>query len=135
MLKLKIITPKGVVLDKEVEKVSCETVDGEITILPRHTPLLTLLTTGVVTVFTKEGEESFSAGSGYIETDGKQVKILISRAMNQAELDEKTILESREQAEKLLKEQKSAEDRQKAFAMLRRASVDLKVVKKLKRKV
>jgi len=135
MLQLKIITPKRLVLDQEVDSISCETVDGEITILPRHTPLLTLLTTGVITVKTNKEEEYFSAGNGYVETDGQQVKILISRAMDQSELDEKTIIEVKNQAEELLQEQKSAEDRQKAFAMLRRATVDLKVIKKLKRKI
>lgn len=133
MLNLKIITPEREVFSDKVEKVSCQTVDGEITILPRHTPLLTLLTEGVITITTKNGQEYFSAGSGYVETDGKNVQILISRALGQEEIDEKTVLEVKNQAEKLLKEQKDKRDRQKAFAMLRRATLDLKVLKKRRR--
>ncbi len=130
MLNLKIITPEREVFTAEVESVSCQTVEGEITILPRHTSLLTLLTEGVITIKTKKGPEYFSAGSGYVETNGRDVQILISRALGQDEIDEKTVQEVKNKAEKLLQEQKDTRDRQKAFAMLRRASLDLKVLKK-----
>ena len=136
MLHLKIYTPKKIILDKEeISSVSCQTTEGEITILPRHIALLTLLKEGVITVREKDKEEFFSAGSGYIETDGKTIKILISTALNQAEIDEKSIIEVKEQATKLLKEQKGKAERDKAFAMLRRAGINLKIIKKLKKKV
>ncbi len=134
MLKLKIITPEKSVLDREVDSVICQTVEGEITILPRHIPLLTLLREGVITVRSKDKEEYFSAGAGYVETDGKTVRILISSALGQNDLDEKKITEVKEQAEKLLHEQKDSSDRKKAFAVLRRATIDLKVLKKIKRR-
>lgn len=134
MLNLKIITPQKQVYDAaEVVSVSCHTIDGEITILPRHTALLTLLSEGVIKVKDKHKEEFFAAGAGYVETDGKEVLILISRAAGQSELDEKKILEVKAAAEKLLQEQQSHSDRKRAFAMLQRATLDLKVIKKLKR--
>lgn len=136
MLHLKIYTPSKIILDNEaVLSISCQTIEGEITILSRHTALLTLLREGVITVREKSKEEYFSAGSGYVETDGKNVKVLISTAFGQAELDEKKIIEVKEQAVKLLKEQKDKVGRDKVFAMLRRAGIDLKVIRKLKRKV
>lgn len=135
MLNLKIITPQKQVLEKQVKSVSCRTVEGDITILPRHSALLTLLSEGVITVKDETGaEELFSAGGGYIETDGKKVQILISRAANQDEIDERKVEEARQQAKKILSEQKNASDRRQAWAMLQRTSLDLKVVNKLKRK-
>lgn len=108
--------------------------EGEITIMKRHAPLLTLLSPGVIKVKTKDEYEYFSAGSGYVETDGKEALVLISEALGQNELDEKKVIEAKNQAKKLLTEQKSASDRAKAWAMLQRTSIDLKVIKKLKRK-
>jgi F-type H+-transporting ATPase subunit epsilon len=135
MLNLKIITPQKKVLVKPVDSITCQTVDGEITILPKHSPLLTLLSPGVIKVKDNNQYEYFSAGSGYVETDGKEALVLISEAYGQNELDEKKIIEAKEQARKLLGEQKSSGERAKAWAMLQRSNVDLKVIKKLKRKV
>jgi len=134
MLNLKIITPEREVLSQPAESVSCMTIDGQITILPRHGALLTLLSEGVIKVKNRDKEEYYSAGAGYVETDGKEVVILISRAAGQDELDEKKIIEVQEEAKKLLKEERGRAERQKALAMLQRASIDLKVIKKLKRR-
>ena len=120
-------------MEKEVQSVTCQTIKGEITILPRHGALLTLLAEGVIRVKSDQATEYFSAGSGYVETDGKVVQILISRAAGQNELDEKLVLEAQNQAQKLLAEQKDASDRRRAWGMLQRATLDLKVIRKLKR--
>lgn len=135
MLNLKIITPHRPVLEKSVKAVTCRTIEGEITILPRHNPLLTLLADGVVTVKNNDNsQEFFSAGSGYVETDGRQVQILISRASGQGEIEEQKVNEAIAQAKKILAEQKNVSDRRQALAMLNRASLDLKVINKLKRR-
>jgi F-type H+-transporting ATPase subunit epsilon len=135
MLLLKIITPEKRVYSNEVKSITCQTTMGEITVLPKHTPLLTLLNSGVITVVDKEDKEQyFSAGSGYIETDGKEARVLITRAIGQDEIDEGRVLEVKNKAEQLLKEQVGDAERKEAFAMLNRAMVDLKVIKKLKYK-
>src|SRR3989338_10722656 len=113
MLHVKIITPEKAVFEDDIESLTCQTIDGEITILPQHVPLLTLLRDGVITVRRKTGEEYFSAGSGYIETNGKTARILISHAVGQDELDEKKIQEVEAQAQKLLSEKHEKADREK----------------------
>ena len=62
-------------MEKEVQSVTCQTIKGEITILPRHGALLTLLAEGVIRVKSDQATEYFSAGSGYVETDGKVVQM------------------------------------------------------------
>ncbi|MFA6005131.1 MAG: ATP synthase F1 subunit epsilon [Patescibacteria group bacterium] len=134
MLHVKIITPEKAVFEDDVESLTCQTVDGDVTILPQHIPLLTLLKDGVITIRRKTGEEYFSAGSGYIETNGKIVRILISHAVGQDELDEKKIKEVEESAQKLLSEKHEKADREKAFGMLRRATFDLKIINKRRKR-
>ena len=47
MLHLKIITPRKVVHKEEVKSVTLPSAEGEITILPKHVPLFSLLQEGI----------------------------------------------------------------------------------------
>lgn len=132
--KLTVITPKKVVLEREISSISAPGMDGEITILPNHQPLFSLLTEGVVKIRAGEEEDFLAIGGGYLETNGKSVNLLVSRAYNQDEIDEKAINQAKEEAEKLLKEAKTDEERKKAMAVLRRSLIDLKVLKYRRRK-
>ncbi len=134
LLHVRILTPEKEVYAGEVLEVTCTTPEGEISILPRHMRLLSLLDDGIITLKEKTEERYFSAGSGYIETDGKQVRILISRAYGQHELDEAEVRSVREKANELLKQYPDKKGRAEAFGMLRRSSVDLRVLKKVRRR-
>lgn len=128
-LKLQIITPKKIVLQDEVSSISVSSSTGEITILHNHAPLFSLLIEGVVKI-KKENQESFySIGGGYLETTGKEANILVSRAYHQDEIDEEAVKKAKENAEKLLKESKTKEERHEAIATLRRSLIDLKVLR------
>ena len=133
-LHLKIITPKKIVFEKEVNSVTVPTADGEITILPHHANLFSLLKEGVIKIKDNQDEDYFSIGAGYIETDGKEVTILVSRAYGQDEIDEQFINQAMEEAKKVLSQAKTEQDRQAALSMMRRAIIDSKLLKKRKQK-
>lgn len=133
-LKLSILTPDREVYSGTVSRVTCKTVDGEITILPAHRPLLALLDEGVITIEEGKEERYFAAGSGFVQTNGKEVRVLISRAFGQEELDEATIQKVKKQADLLLENYKTKADRDEALTMLRRASVDMQVLDKVRRR-
>ncbi|MEM4736623.1 MAG: ATP synthase F1 subunit epsilon [Nitrososphaeria archaeon] len=128
-LILKIITPRGIVFKDEVRSVTAPSFSGDITILYNHTPLFSLLKEGVVKVRKNEEEYYFSIGGGYLETTGKEVNLLVSRAYGQDEIDEESVKKAKEEAEKLLKESKTEKERRKAMASLRRSFIDLKVLR------
>lgn len=130
---LRIITPKRVVLEEEAESITAPAAGGEITVLYQHTPLFSLLKEGVVTVRKDRDESHFSIGGGYLETNGKEVNVLVSRAYHQDEIDEKEIEAARKKAEEDLKTAKTEEERHEAMLTLRRSIVDLKVLKKRRR--
>ena len=71
MLKLQIITPTKKVVEREIDSVTVPTEDGEITILPRHANLFTLLSEGIITMRDSKEEEYMAIGGGYLETDDK----------------------------------------------------------------
>lgn len=133
MLHLKVTTPRKNVYDQEVESITVPSAAGELTILPRHAHLLSLLKEGIITIKTKNQEEYMAIGGGYFETDGKVVTILVSRAYNQDEIDEEMTKQAIEKAEKILSETKDKTDRAEAASLMRRSLVDLKLLRKVRR--
>lgn len=131
-LHLKIITPKKVVLDDEINAVSIPTFRGEITVLPHHTHLFALLVEGVIKIIKENKEDYLAIGGGYMETDGKELHILVSRAYNQTEIDHELIQKSIEDAKKILHGSKDRNERLQASAMLRRSLIDIKLLKRRK---
>ncbi|TXH02244.1 MAG: ATP synthase F1 subunit epsilon [Candidatus Moraniibacteriota bacterium] len=133
-MEVKIITPKKVVFEQTIDEITLPASDGEITILPRHVALFSMLKEGVVTILKGNEETFFSIGGGYVETDGKQVSVLVSRAFGQDEIDEAEIKRAQKQAEELLAKNVSEQERTDALQMLRRSTIDLQLLSKVKRK-
>lgn len=71
-MELKIYTLDGTKFEGEISQVSLPTKDGEITILPHHIPLITILTKGNV----KTPNETIEINGGVAEIDGKKVVVL-----------------------------------------------------------
>jgi F-type H+-transporting ATPase subunit epsilon len=133
MLKLKIITPKKIVHEEDVKSVTLPSSEGELTILPRHTHLFCLLQEGILT-YRGDGKDDYLAiGGGYMETDGEEVRILVSRAYGQDEIDEKITQEAIAKAQKLLAETKDLSQRREATALIRKSLVDMRLIKRRKR--
>lgn len=135
MLTLKIITPQTVAFEQEgIVSITVPGTEGELTVLPNHAPLFTMLEEGVIQVVGQDDEIFFSIGRGYLETDGKTLNILVSRAYGQDQIDEEEVKQAKERAEKLLEEVDGEHDRQKALQELHRSMIDLKLISKVKRK-
>jgi F-type H+-transporting ATPase subunit epsilon len=67
-MKLGIYSLKKVVFQGEVVSLTCITVSGEITVLPHHRPLLTMLTEGVIKMVDgTQKEQFFPVKSGFLE--------------------------------------------------------------------
>jgi len=133
-LKLRIITPQKIVLEEEVLSISLPTPNGEITILPHHINLFSLLTEGIIKFKKQNTEDYLAIGGGYLETDGNTVNILVSRAYGQDEIDEKLTVEAINKARNILKESKNEAERQQAVAIIRRSLIDSRLIKKRKTK-
>lgn len=129
-MELKVITPKKIVVDETVSRVTVPTVEGYISILPRHARLFSLLAEGII-VIKKEDEEDFLAiGGGYVDTDGKSVHVLVTRAYNQDEIDEEMTRKALESAQKVLEKVKETSERREAATIMRRSLLNLKLLKK-----
>lgn len=129
-MKLQIITPVKLVKETEISSVTLPTVQGEITILPKHQSLLTLLQEGLVTYKSSGSAESLAIGGGYAQTDGELVRVLVSKAYGQDEIDEKLNQQAIEHAQAILRDSKNMQEKADARAILRRSVLDSKLIKR-----
>jgi len=129
-LHLKVITPRKIVIDEQIVSVSVPTSEGEITILPHHQRLFSLLVEGIVKIKTEKKQDDLAIGGGYLETDGKKITILVSRAYGQNEIDQNLTQQALNNAKKILSHSKDQLEREEAAAILRRSTVDLKLLKR-----
>jgi len=132
-LNLKIITPKNIALEKEIDGVTLPSTEGEMTILPRHINLFALLEEGIVHYWNGEESEYLAIGGGYVETNGETVSLLVSRAYGQTSIDEKQTQTALKDAKERMKSAKTEDARKEVSSMLRRSAIDAKLLKKKRR--
>lgn len=100
--KFEIASPERVVMKEQVTQVTVPTAMGEVTILPSHIPLVSLLIPGVIELKTVDGRhEIMSVSGGLLEVMTGKVVILADTAERAVELDETRIIEAQTRAEAL----------------------------------
>ncbi len=88
-LMLRIITPERIVLEQEVEQVVARAVDGELSILPDHEPLLTALSIDVMRwQVDQKHQETAAVMGGIMEVNKNEVTVLSDLAELDTEIDE-----------------------------------------------
>jgi F-type H+-transporting ATPase subunit epsilon len=126
-LKLEIVTPEATVYSQQVEYVTLQGVEGQLTILPQHIRLVTQLVPGEMVV-RRDGQDEFLAiGEGLIKVTGDSVAVLTDMAVAAANIDEAKVEEARQRAAARLREKLSSEEVASVNASLARSLVELKV--------
>lgn len=128
-----IATPERVVYKDDVESVTLPTVDGEITILADHVPLVTVLKAGEMVIRKGSEVRPYAIGGGFLEMDGKKLTVLADTTEHIEEIDEQRAEEARKRAE-ALKKTKAIDDVEFArmSAKLERDLNRLRIVRKYK---
>ena len=103
-MKLSIITPERTLIkDESVLRVTLPTRDGEITVLPGHTPVIAILSAGEIIIGNVKGVRSLAASGGFVEITKTDIRILADSGEFIHELDMKLAEEAKKRAEGLLK--------------------------------
>jgi F-type H+-transporting ATPase subunit epsilon len=72
-MRLSITTPKGAVVDTDVEEVTAPGVLGEMGVLPGHVPLMTALRPGVLVYRGRERSATLAVGEGFLQVSPSPV--------------------------------------------------------------
>ena len=101
-LQLDLVTPERRVLSEAVDTTTIPGANGELGILPGHTPLISQLKTGVLT-YTKDGKTSqLHVSGGFVEVRDDHVSVLADIAERPEEIDVAQARTTRERMEKQL---------------------------------
>jgi F-type H+-transporting ATPase subunit epsilon len=133
-IHLKIVTPDKILLDKEVESVSIPTVEGEITVLPAHIPILAGMKPGELKIREGGKEDFFSVTRGVAEVDGETITILTDAAEHAEEIDAERAEAAHKAAKELMEKKRDGEEGYtEAMAELERSLSRIKIVRKRRR--
>jgi len=133
-IRLDIVTAEKQVYSEDVDMVIAPGIEGQLGILPHHTPLMTTLRPGELRV-KKGGEEiSLAISGGFLEARPDRVIILADAAERVDEIDLSRAEEARRRAKERLAEKPVGIDEARAEAALRRSLARLKVAEMAKRR-
>ncbi len=114
-IHFRLFTPDHVLIDEEVQSISLPTPDGEITVLPRHADLVSLLSPGVIKVYRSSQLEEVATSGGFIQIEHDQVHVLADTAEQGHELNLSVIERAKQRAKDLMTKTVHADD--VSFAM------------------
>jgi F-type H+-transporting ATPase subunit epsilon len=128
-MKLSLTTPKGALVDTDVEEVTAPGEIGELGVLPGHVPLMTVLRPGVLSYKSKEHDGVVAVGQGYLQvapqargddTARDRVLVLVDQALAAADVDRDAANRDLAEADKALAAWKGELDGAYHALMLRR---------------
>ena len=124
---LQIVTPDGASYDGTAEKLIVRAIDGDVCILPRHSPYVTALATGEARVTVDGKKRRAACAGGMLAVRADSVRLVATTFEWAEEIDAQRAQNAKERAEEQLRAAKSDAETQKAEARLKRALTRLKV--------
>jgi F-type H+-transporting ATPase subunit epsilon len=109
-IQLEVVTPERRVIAEPVDMVTVPGSNGELVILPGHTPLISQLKTGVLT-YAQEGKSfQLHVSGGFVEVRDDLVAVLAEVAERPDEIDAAKARQTRDQLEKQIGTWSGSED-------------------------
>jgi|UniRef100_A0A7V3RFU8 F-type H+-transporting ATPase subunit epsilon len=126
--RLEIVTPERLVYSEDVDVLTLPTVQGEISILAKHVPLVSIISPGEIKIKRDNEVEYMAITGGFVQVLPHKVIILADAAERAEEIDLERAMRARERAQKLLEERRGDKiSHAEAMAAFQRALVRIKV--------
>jgi F-type H+-transporting ATPase subunit epsilon len=132
-LSLEIVTAERHILSEDdVDQVTAPGADGEITILPRHASLISLLQAGELRVRRRGVDTAYAISGGFLEVHRSRVRVLADAAERAEEIDLERARAAEQRARALIADrgQLAPVDFAAAAAALRRSQVRLRIARR-----
>jgi F-type H+-transporting ATPase subunit epsilon len=81
-MRVVVISPEQSVFDGEADQLVAPAFDGEVGILPRHAPFMTLLGQGFLTIRQGGTAHRFQVAGGFLQVLADTVRIVAGSAQN-----------------------------------------------------
>jgi F-type H+-transporting ATPase subunit epsilon len=134
-LSLDIVTPERVVLSEDgFDIVVAPGIEGELGLLPRHAPLMTMLEIGELRARRGTEEMHLAIAGGFLEIRDNRVTILADAAERSEEIDIARAEDARRRAEEAMANRHAEMDVAMVLAEARRAEVRVRVAQRRRRR-
>jgi len=135
-LQVDVVSAEELIFSGEAKFVALPGENGELGILPRHTPLITRIRPGAVRIERADtGEEEFIfVAGGILEVQPGTVTVLADTAIRGKDLDEAKALEAKRLAEEAMSAAKSDLDLAKAQGEFTAMAAQIAALRKFRRK-
>ena len=133
-IRCDIVSAEAEIFHGEAELVVATGELGELGIAPKHAPLITRLKPGKVVVTLANGEQlDFAISGGILEVQPQVVTVLADTAIRAEDIDEASVRQAKEEAERILAGRGEAMDVAEAQAKLAEAVVQLQALERLRK--
>ncbi|MDP2008350.1 MAG: F0F1 ATP synthase subunit epsilon [Rubrivivax sp.] len=131
-----VVSAEESIFSGEAKFVALPGENGELGILPRHTPLITRIRPGAVRIEKADGsgEEFVFVAGGILEVQPGVVTVLADTAIRGKDLDEAKATEAKKLAEEAMRNAKSDIDLAAATSEFAAMAAQLAAIQKLRRK-
>jgi F-type H+-transporting ATPase subunit epsilon len=132
MIHLELVTLTGVKLRESVYEVLLPTPQGQIAVFKNHAPLVSIASTGVISVRKKSDHpddmmEHYAIDSGVIEITAETVRVLVDEADKDSEVSAKEAEEALARAKQMRSEARDQVSLDKAQSLVDRQTSRLKI--------
>jgi F-type H+-transporting ATPase subunit epsilon len=130
-LKVAVMTAEGPLYQGDAEFVVLPAAEGELGVLPRHSPLVAVLKAGALRTTTAGEEDYFVVSGGFVDiahrAEETAVTVLADAGERAHDIDEARAEEARKRAQEMLAQKLSAEEYAEAAALLERSTQRIRV--------
>lgn len=132
MIRFELVTLSGVKYSEDVAEVILPTLDGYIGVLTGHMPLVSVASTGIISVRKNAGDpddfrEYFASQGGVIEVANNTLRVLVDEADNANDISQAEAQAAHDRAVKMKSEAKDEISLEKAQSLVDRTAVRLQV--------
>lgn len=126
--RLEIVTPERLVYAQDVDVLTVPTIQGEISILAKHVPLVSIISPGEIKIKKDNEIEYMAISGGFVQVIPNKVIILADTAERAEEIDIERAEQARQRAQKLMEEKRGDKiSHAEAMAAFQRALIRIKV--------
>lgn len=127
MMHITIITPKGVYKELDATSVQLSTLQGQLTILENHMPIVAMLAICPCTICIDQEKQRYALGKGVLQFFDNQMRILTDAIEYREDIDIKRAKLAKQRALQRLEKQDPSIDRERAKQALYKAENRIRI--------
>lgn len=101
-MRVKLITPVGLYKEGDIDALHVKTVEGELTLLPHHMPIVAMLTTCKLQLQENREYHDYAISGGLLHMVNDQINILTDSIEGKKEIDIERARRAKQRAEERL---------------------------------